>query len=158
MKKIWCSILTIVLLFSVAACSNGTENVAEVKAETSSKNTILWPADFYGVVIPAPDGYSKVAVLESEIDEFKNEVTTVRIDGVKYDEYVKYCKKLESLKGWIASTDVSPFPEELEKDRYHSFRGGYDILPRVVVGYFGEDKVEENGKGYPLQIFVFKTF
>ena len=140
-------LLTLTIAWSLAACAVGGK-------KADDKNTIDWNGDFYGTTLPAVDGHDKVCEYT-----VKDDSITVRIDGVSYEEFTAYCRKLEALDGWQVHNDedTAHFPADYnERDKVY-FTGIYQNLPHIAVQYYSDKQCESSG--YPhFVLFVFKEW
>lgn len=148
------------LMTQVAAIAQAADEIAGADTDSEAEGYAVsgWPSDFYGVSLPAPECSGRIVELTNKIDKFNSEVTTIRIKGLSFDEYVLYCKTLEKLDGWISDEDNTEFPESARDIDFSTrFAGSYGALPRITVFYLDEEAAAE--KGIPtFQMFVFKTF
>lgn len=114
---------------------------------------------FFGVTLPVPN-VGKVTVNETETNSFGDEVTTIRIDGMSYAQYIEYCKILEALPGWEIDDDddVAHFPSDYNSvSSKVRFTGSYKSLPHIAVHYYTDANCKSTG--YPhFCMFVYKTF
>ena len=133
---------------------NGKESLKQDDKGKSGKNTIAWNDNFYGVTIPSPEGHEFVSEYT-----VKDDSITIRIEGLTWDEYVAYCKKLESLDGWqvIKNEGTSKFPSEQRKDGIVYFTGTYKSLPRINVRFNGDDYAKKQNID-SFTMFVFTEF
>ena len=116
---------------------------------------------FFGVTLPIPD-IGTVTEFNTEVNGWGEEVTTIRIDGMSYEQYIEYCKILEALPGWEVyegsfPEDVAHFPEDYNSKSMVEFTGNYKSLPHIAVKYLSDKACEKNG--YPhFCMFVFRNF
>jgi hypothetical protein len=116
-----------------------------------------WPADFYGVALPAPVTGGTITEMFDEVNGFGDQVTTIRIDGMTPDEFAAYHRTLTALPGW-APTGENNMPWDVyDDDRDYEFRGTYSSLARVAVTYW--DVATAESLGVPqFQMLVFLTY
>ena len=116
---------------------------------------------FFGVTLPVPD-VGRVTMNETEVNSFGEEVTTIRIDGMSYEQYKEYCQTLEDLPGWEVyegsfPEDVAHFPEDYNSQSKVDFAGNYKSLPHISVHYYSDKQCEKNG--YPhFCMFIFRNW
>lgn len=115
-------------------------------------------AVFFGVTLPIPD-FGEYTEYETEFNSFKEEVTTIRIDGMSYELYKKYCELLEGLSGWevIKDENCARFPSDYNSLSKVRFTGSYSTLPRICVQYYSDKGCKVSGKPH-FCMFVFRTF
>ena len=95
-------------------------------------------------------------------DSFGDEVTTIRIDGISYEQYVEYCKILQALPGWEVYEgtyleDVEHLPDDYNSVSKTHFTGIYGGLQHIAVQYYSDKNCKTSG--YPhFCMFIFKTF
>ena len=159
MKKILCMILvTMMMLTAFTACgstptptpspapsgpSGGSESATPAESSGSSSgdtegsglNTIDWNGSFNGTELPQPDGFPKVCEYT-----VKDDSVTIRIDGMSYDQYIAYCKKVEALDGWKADEDenVAHFPSDYNTRSKVYCTGAYGNLPHISIQYYSD--------------------
>ena len=116
---------------------------------------------FFGVTLPIPD-IGTVTEFNTEVNGWGEEVTTIRIDGMSYEQYIEYCKILEALPGWEVyegsfPEDVAHFPEDYNSQSKVDFSGSYKSLPHISVHYYSDKQCEKNG--YPhFCMFIFRNW
>ena len=115
--------------------------------QTAAKTLDGWDGNFAGTVLPAPE-------TSGNITEWtvKTDCVTIRIDGMNYDEYIAYCKKLEAMNGWEVyegdyPEDVAHFPANYNDRSKVYFTGIYGNLPHISVQYYSDKTC--SGNGYP---------
>ncbi len=110
-----------------------------------------WQGTFNGTALPGPE-------TGGEITEWqvKDDSVTIRIDGMSYEEYIAYCKKLEALSGWevVNDEDTAHFPDDYNQRSKVYFTGAYGDLPHIAVQYYSDQQCQNSG--YPhFCMFVF---
>lgn len=115
-------------------------------------NTVPIPEEFYGVHIPHPDGYDKGTRADRGIDSWGDDVWTIWIHGMNYEEFVTYCKKLEALPDWEPDEDdnVSNLPETYNGYTVH-FSGSMPGAEHIAVTYRDEEE-------HSFIMFIFQTY
>ena len=116
-----------------------------------------WPGDFYGVSLPAPQTSGVITELISEVDGFGDEVTTIRIDGMTYEEFERYYETLTALPGWTPHYESNMPGDPYDADTDYEFDGIYGDLEHIAVFYFNQDTASSLGVPQ-FQMFVYKTF
>ena len=136
------------------------QNDKPKKSKGSNKSSKIKVKDeeFFGVTLPIPD-FGKYTEYETESNSFNDEVTTIRIDGISYEQYKEYCKLLEGLSGWEADKDenCAHFPSDYNSVPKVRFTGTYGSLPHISVQYFSDRGSKAKGKPN-FCMLVFRTF
>lgn len=104
-------------------------------------------AEFFGVPLPIPD----IGTVTEHTTEPKGngyEAITIRIDGISYEEYIEYCKQLESIDGWKSMRKVSSFPENYNDWGTMVTFSGFYRAPLSVCVYYLSDSYRE-GTDWP---------
>ncbi|MBP3730625.1 MAG: hypothetical protein J6I40_04045 [Mailhella sp.] len=130
-----------------------TEDTPAPQAIDNGNNDIPW-GSFYGVELPPPDGRSAVCERTAKEDS-----TTVRIDGLSWEEFVRYCKKLEQMPGWRVKNGESSsnLPAGPKTDDIVYFTGAYGNLPHINLRYNG-DEYAKNAGVPNFSMFVFEKW
>ena len=99
--------------------------------------------EFFGVTLPIPD-IGKI-IENSRVKVRGQEVVTIRIDSISYQEFIEYCKTLESLHDWKASKSyrVSRFPKDYNEEPMVICAGSYGDLSNITVKYFSDELCED---------------
>lgn len=95
-------------------------------------------AEFFGVPLPIPD-IGTVTEYSTEPKGDGYELIKIRIDGMSYQEYVDYCKQLESIDGWKSFNSTDRFPEDNEDGGLMVVFSGFYRLPQNVTVYYLSD-------------------
>lgn len=100
--------------------------------------------EFFGVTMPIPD-IGKIIENKTEKGSGGEEVATIRIDSISYQEFIEYCKTLESLRDWKASKTyrVSRFPKDYNEEPMVICAGSYGELSNITVKYYSDELCED---------------
>lgn len=129
----------------------GKEAGEKTPEENGQSGDMEWNGSFNGTDLPKPE--TKGTVTEWTVED---DCVTIRIDGMSYQEYTAYCRKLESLSGWQVNNDedVAHFPSDYNERLKVYFTGAYGTLPRISVQYYSDKTCETNGLPH-FCMFVF---
>lgn len=94
-------------------------------------------AEFFGVPLPIPD-FGTVTEYTTEPKGNGYEAITIRIDGISYQEFIEYCKQLETIDGWKSMRHISMFPEDYNDETMVEFTGFYRAPLTVCVYYLSD--------------------
>lgn len=96
-------------------------------------------AEFFGVTLPIP-AIGTVTENKTDPKGNGNEVITIRIDGISYQDYIEYCKQLESIDGWKSlRSKAASLPEDYNSSgTMVSFTGFYRSPLYVNVHYLSD--------------------
>ena len=113
------------------------------KSKSNSKIKVKHE-DFFGVTLPIPDIGE---IIENKIDYVSQnqKVATLRIDKISYQEFIEYCKLLESLPDWKSSKsyNVACFPKDYNSETMIICSGSYGDLSNITVKYFSDELCED---------------
>ena len=113
------------------------------KSKVKSKIKIK-DEEFFGVTMPIPD-IGKIIENKTEKGSGGEEVATIRIDSISYQEFIEYCKTLESLRDWKATKTyrVSRFPKDYNEEPMVICAGSYGELSNITVKYYSDELCED---------------
>lgn len=115
----------------------------EPKKSKVKSNIKIKDEEFFGVTLPIPD-IGKI-IENSRVKVRGQEVVTIRIDSISYQEFIEYCKTLESLHDWKASKSyrVARFPKDYNEEPMVICAGSYGDLSNITVKYFSDELCED---------------
>ncbi|MBR0231538.1 MAG: hypothetical protein IJQ53_04870 [Clostridia bacterium] len=122
------------------------------QSEQSGQSELAgWNGTFNGTALPKPE--TKGTITEWTV---KRDSVTIRIDGMSYQEYIDYCRKLEALPGWTVygGEDTAHLPNDYNERAKVYFTGEYSNLPHISVQYYS-DKTCQHNKLPHFCMFVF---
>ena len=130
----------------------GKENGEKTPDEDEQSGKLEWKDTFNGTTLPTPET-KKGTITEWTV---KDDSVTIRIDGMSYQEYISYCRKLEDLSGWEVDDDedVAHFPNDYNERLKVYFTGAYRNLPHISVQYYSDKTCETTGLPH-FCMFVF---
>ena len=100
--------------------------------------------EFFGVTLPIPDNGRIIG--NSKVKTRGQQVVTICIDSISYQEFIEYCKTLESLRDWKASKSyrVSRFPKDYNEEPMVICAGSYGELSNITVKYYSDELCEDS--------------
>lgn len=109
-------------------------------------------AEFFGVTLPIPD-IGTVTENKTVDKGSGNEVITIRYDGISYQEYIEYCKQLESINGWKSLRGkAASLPEDYNNGGTMVTFTGFYRSPLYVNVYYLSDYYRDGSDWPPFAL------
>lgn len=119
--------------------TENTETPAEKPQQSMGTGKVkVKEVEFFGVTLPIPD-IGTVTENKTVDKGVGNELITIRYDGISYEDYIEYCKQLESIHGWKSMRGTSDFPEDYNNTVTMVTFTGFYKSPLYVNVYYLSD-------------------